>query len=92
MDGHATAEQMRPYLQMVERQVAGFHAVYQKAMEDGTVRTDLPETTMVSSIFHIMLAAVTRYAAGLVYVLDEIKPEDELILLRNVLLREFTTD
>ena len=78
---------MRPYLQMVERQVAGFHAVYQKAMEDGTVRTDLPETTMVSSIFHIMLAAVTRYAVGLVY--KGTNPDSELVLLENALLREY---
>ena len=88
---HATAEQMRPYIQMVEGLVAGFHAVYQKAMEDGTLRTDVSEMTMVSSVFHIMLAAVTRYAAGLVYVMDGANPEDELVLLRNALLREFTT-
>ena len=87
---HATPEQMRPYMQMVEGQIAGFHDVYQKAMEDSTLRTDVSEMTMVSSVFHIMLAAVTRYAAGLVYVMDGANPEDELVLLRNALLREFT--
>ena len=63
----------------------------QKAMEDGTLRTDVMEATMFSSALHIMLAAVTRFAAGLVYVKDGANPEDELGLLRNALLLEFTT-
>lgn len=87
---HATPEQMRPYTQMTEELIAGFHAVYEKALADGTVRTDMSEATMVSSVFHIMLAAVTRYAAGLAYVLEGTDQENELVLLRNALLREFT--
>lgn len=41
-------------------------------------------------MIHIMLAAVTRYAVGLVYVVPCTNPEDELVLLRSALLREFT--
>ena len=79
----ATPEQMQPYVQIIE-----FHAVYQKAMVDGLLRTDIPEKTMFSSVLHIMLAATTRYAAGLVYVMGT-DPEDELVFLRNAILREF---
>ena len=42
---------------------------------------------MFSSTFHIMLAAVTRYAVGLVY--KGTNPDSELVLLENALLREY---
>ncbi len=87
---HAAPEQMQSYMQVGEALAAGFHAVYQKAIEDGTLRTDVTEATMFSSVLHIMLAAATRYAAGLIYVMEGTNPEDELVLLRNALLREFS--
>ncbi|MCR5844038.1 MAG: TetR/AcrR family transcriptional regulator [Oscillospiraceae bacterium] len=84
-------EQMRPYLEMIAKIMANFHNLYDKAKKDGTVRTDISEAAMVSSVFHIMLAAVTRYAVGLVY-LDKGagEPEGELLLLKSALLRELT--
>lgn len=85
-------KQMSPYMDMVGRVMAGFHNVYDKAKADGTVRTDISEAAMISSVFHIMLAAVTRYAVGLVYLVEGAgKPEGELLLLKNAILREFTT-
>ncbi len=85
-------KQMSPYMNMVGRVMAGFHNVYDKAKADGTVRTDISEAAMISSVFHIMLAAVTRYAVGLVYLAEGAgKPEGELLLLKNAILREFTT-
>ena len=87
---NATTEQMQPYVQIIEELADEFHAVYQKAMVDGLIRTDIPEKNMFSSVLHIMLAATTRYAAGLVYVMDGTDPEDELVFLRNAMLREFT--
>ena len=95
-------KQMSPYMDMVGRVMAGFHNVYDKAKADGTVRTDISEaatvrtdiseTEMISSVFHIMLAAVTRYAVGLVYLAEGAgEPEGELLLLKNAILREFTT-
>ena len=88
---NATPEQMQPYIQIIEELADEFHAVYQKAMVDGLLRTDIPEKTMFSSVLHIMLAATTRYAAGLVYVMGT-DPEDELVFLRNAILREFTQE
>ena len=56
---------------------------------DGTLNTDIPEQTMFSSIFHIMLAAVTRYALGLAIV-NESDPESELVMLADMVLARFT--
>ena len=83
---------MKPYMQVVNDVEAGFRVLYEIGRKDGTIRTDISETAMFSSTFHIMLAAVTRYAIGLLYVPEEeADPEGELILLENALLREFVT-
>lgn len=86
---HVTPEQMRPYREMIEDLVRRFHGPFARS-GDGTLRPGLSEKSVMSSIIHIMLAAVTRYAVGLAYVMPGTNPEDELILLRNALLREFT--
>ena len=85
-----TSEQMRPYREMIEDLVRRFHAPFVRS-GDGTLRPGLSENAVMSSIIHIMLAAVTRYAVGLAYVMPGTNPEDELVLLRNALLRELTT-
>lgn len=85
-----TPEQMRPYREMIEDLVRRFHAPFVRS-GDGTLRPGLSENAVMSSIIHIMLAAVTRYAVGLAYVMPGTNPEDELVLLRNALLRELTT-
>ena len=84
-----TPEQMRPYREMIEDLVTRFHASFARS-GDGTLRPGIPEKTVVSTVIHIMLAAVTRYAVGLAYVMPGTNPEDELVLLRNALLRELT--
>ena len=43
---------------------------------------------MFAATLHLMLAAATRYAVGLVY-LDGSDPEQELRLLKNMFLREY---
>ncbi len=86
---HVMPEQMRPYREMIEDLVRRFHGPFARS-GDGTLRPGLSEKSVMSSIIHIMLAAVTRYAVGLAYVMPGTNPEDELVLLRNALLREFT--
>ena len=86
---HVTPEQMRPYREMIEDLARRFHAPFARS-GDGTLRPGLSEKTVVSSVIHIMLAAVTRYAVGLAYVMPGTNPEDELVFLRNALLRELT--
>ena len=85
------AEQMGPYLEMVRGLTAEFHEIYRKGQRDGTLRTDQPEQELFTTVVHLMLAEVTRYAVGLVY-LDGSDPEQELILLRDLLLGRFLTE
>lgn len=86
----ATRAQILPYMRVIERMKAAFHGLYERGARDGTLRTDISEEAMLSSSFHIMLAAVTRYAVGLVYAPEEgTDPEAELVMLENALLREY---
>ena len=83
------AEAMRPYFAVVDILAARFEAMFRKAREDHTLRTDVPPKEMLLASIHLMLAAVTRYAVGLVYDGGR-DPEKELVLLKNMLLREYT--
>ena len=87
-----TLEQKRSYLDVIGMMQKIFHELYEKGMKDGTLRSDLPESVMLSSSFHIMLAAVTRYAVGLVYIEDEADPERELVLLEEALLSRYVVE
>lgn len=85
-------EQIQPYMDVTERARRIFFELYEKGAKDGSIRMDITGEAMFSGIFHIMLAAVTRYAVGLVYTPEMgSKPENELALLENALLREYTT-
>lgn len=85
------AEQKQPYLQMVNALGERFHRLYERGMRDGTLRADISESTMFSASFHIMLAAATRYAVGLVVVYEDgCDPQSELVLLEELLLSRFT--
>lgn len=86
-----TEEQKKTYMQMVDMLGVQFHSLYERGLKDGSLRTDVSEATMFSSLFHIMLAAATRYAVGLVVVYeDSIDPDSELVLLEELLLSRFT--
>ena len=84
-----TQEQKQPYLQITDELGRQFHELYERGTRDGTLNTNIPEHTMFSSTFHIMLAAVTRYAVGLAVVIDS-DPESELVMLSEMMLSEFT--
>lgn len=82
----AMPEQIQSYTDVVDDLKKSFHSLYEKGKKDGTLRTELSESVMFSSSFHIMLAAVTRYAMGLAYVQEDDDLEKELILLEEALL------
>lgn len=84
-------EQKQPYLEMVNALGTQFHELYERGIRDGTLNADVPEQTMFSSTFHIMLAAVTRYAMGLAVVNDS-EPEAELVMLAELLMSRFTNN
>ena len=85
-------EQIQPYMHMVNELGKEFHELYERGRRDGTLNMDVSEEELFSSTFHIMLAACTRYAVGLVYVSDKADPEKELIRLEKMMLREFTAE
>ena len=71
--------------------VEGFFArMYEKAAADHTLRTDIQAEEMFSTTFHLMLAAVSRYATGLVYqpegVFDDMK---ELTIQKEMLWERY---
>lgn len=78
-------EQMGPYMTMIGTLAERFHVLYERGRRDGTLRTDIPERELFSTSLHLMLAAVTRYAVGLVY-RDGCDPEQELLALKRMLL------
>jgi AcrR family transcriptional regulator len=84
-------EQMSPYMTVIGALAERFHGVYERGRRDGTLRTDVPERELFSTSLHLMLAAVTRYAVGLVYD-GGVDPEAELQFQKNLLLRAFTVD
>ena len=59
---------LQPYQNMIQQLKKQFHEMYLKAEKDHTLRTDEPEEEMFCTTLHLMLAAVTRYAIGLVYI------------------------
>lgn len=70
---------LQPYQDMIQELRKQFHEMYVKAEKDHTLRTDEPEGEMFSTTLHLMLAAVTRYAIGLVYI-----PEGEYDAVREL--------
>ena len=80
---------MNSYNEMVDKLAMRFHRTYVKGERDKTLCTEMSEKAMFLSIVHLMLAAVTRYAIGLVYEKDS-ESYKELILLKNMIMREFS--
>ena len=88
-DAEWTEEQKQPYTRMTAELGRQFHELYERGIKDGTLNADISEQTMFSSMFHIMHAAVTRYAVGLAVVIDS-DPESELVMLEDIMLSRFT--
>ncbi len=86
----ATQAQLADYMRAITPFVKKFHRVYEKALQDGTVRTDEPEQTMFYTTMHIMLAVAGRFAQGVVVRTDD--PEDltnELMILKRMILSRY---
>ena len=85
-------EDIRPYNEVVGVFAMKFHAVYQKAKLDGTLRIDLPELKFFASSLHIMLAVSEKYAEGLLYPPNEALDtdlSDELELLKSMIMQHY---
>ena len=81
-------EEMQSYLDMIHGLELRFGRIYRKALEDGTLRTEMPEREMFSMTLHLMLAVVTRYAVGLVYNMkkdvEELQQQKEMLMQRFI--------
>ena len=81
-------EAIKPYETVVKLILDQFRQIYAQAQVDHTLRTDVSMQEMLFSSLHLMLAAITRYAVGLVYEGGQ-DPERELVLLKNMLLKQY---
>ncbi len=83
---HVSLDSMKPYQMIIDNLKSRFHIMYEKGMEDHTLKSEIVEEEMFSTTLHLMLAAVTRYAVGLVYVPENgFDPEKELNTLKEAL-------
>ena len=83
---HMSLDSMKPYQMIIDNLKSRFHIMYEKGMEDHTLKSEIVEEEMFSTTLHLMLAAVTRYAVGLVYVPENgFDPEKELNTLKEAL-------
>lgn len=83
-------DDLRVYNSIVDRFARKFHAVYQKAEKDGTLKLGMPETEFFPAIMYIMLSAAGKFAEGLVYPPEREKDmTGELTLLKNMILRAY---
>ncbi len=81
---------MKPYRNFITYLENWFHELYLKAEKDNTLRTDVAEKAMFSATLHLMLAAITRYAVGLVYIPDGgFDAEAELIELKEMIREKY---
>ncbi len=82
-------EGLTSYRNMIAALEKRFAGIYEKGMEDGTLNRGFSESEMFSTLTHLMLAAVTRYAVGLVYNNQEAAAEKELQTLKECLMSRF---
>ena len=83
---------MKPYQDIIEGLKVGFHVMYTRAEQDHTIRTDETEGEMFSTTLRLMLAAVTRYAVGLVYIPESgFDAMEELAFQKELILEKYKT-
>ena len=84
-------EDVRVYNEVVDGVARKFHAVYEKAERDGTLRLELPAKKFFYTIMDIMLSASEKFAEGLVYPSEyEEDMTEELALLKDMILKKYT--
>lgn len=76
---NATEEEMRCYYESVSCFAKKFSVVYQKALQDQTMRTDILEQELYFSVMYTMLSTAQKFAHGLIY------PNDQSLIHTKVL-------
>ena len=82
---------LQAYTSMIDTLAGRFREIVMNGHMDGSIREDVSPQVLFSTTMHLMLATTTRYAFGLVYVPEGGgEAERELMLLRQMLIAEFT--
>ena len=69
------------------------HLMYEKAKEDMTLRTDIPEDEFVRVTVHTMMAACTHYAGGFIWGADDNKDyTPELLRIKEMIIDYATAE
>ena len=88
--GQVPPAQLNAYNNMIGLMSEKFQQMILKGQEDGTIRSDVSGQVIFATSLHLMLAATTRYAFGLVYTPEGGEEEErELLLLKKMLVCEF---
>ncbi len=88
--GNVEEEALEPVRSLVRELEKPFQVMYERALEDGTVKTEMSEKEMYSVVMHLMLSTVTTYAVGTIYQADGgCDAEKEMALLKQMLLDRF---
>ena len=69
------------------------HMMYEKAKEDKTLRTDIPEEKFMRVTVHTMMTVCAHYAGGFIWGSDKNRDyPEELLLLKEMILNYARTD
>lgn len=87
-----TAEEIAPYYASIKFYDDKFSVAYQKALQDRTIRTDIPERELYFSVMYTMLFTAARLATGVEYPGDaNIDAAAVLELQKNAFMAYMTT-
>ena len=79
--------QLKEHLDVLEPIGSLFHRMYERAKVDGSIRTDIPEQQMFTTVVITMLSVAERYAQGIVWANDHKDDHtQELVFLKEMLL------
>ena len=88
---NVSKEDLAVYNTVVDGFARKFHAVYQKAEKDGTLKLGLPETEFFPTILYIMLSASEKFAEGLVYPTEQEEDQSKhLELLKAMIMHTYS--
>ena len=80
-------EQLIEFLNSLYSADTRFHMMYEKAKEDKTFRTDIPEDEFMRVTVHTMMSACSHFAGGFIWGAEENKDyTEELLLLKEMIL------
>ena len=86
------SEQLRAFHASLHSANTRFHLMYEKAKEDKTFRTDIPEEEFFRVTLHSMMATCAHYAGGFIWGAEDNKDyTPELLLQKEMILNYVTT-